>query len=149
LSVNERVQIVFEIEQDDDSYPPTTRERLWAIPLGGSLYEVDNIPFFENAASCGDVVVAKERDGELVFDELQAPSGHSTFRVIVYDDSLVPMLRDELAALGCPSEASHIAGLFALDIPPHVGLAVVRSLLEPGEIADRWDVEEAIVANSA
>ncbi len=49
--VPSRVKIVFELQQDEDGYPPVTRESLWATPTDGGLYRLDNIPFFAHGCA--------------------------------------------------------------------------------------------------
>lgn len=41
-----RVKILFELEQDEDGYPPASTETLWASRAGDGLFKIDNIPFF-------------------------------------------------------------------------------------------------------
>jgi hypothetical protein len=40
------VKVLFQLEQDEDGYPPASVESLWALPKGEGLFQVDNIPFF-------------------------------------------------------------------------------------------------------
>ncbi|KFA89393.1 DUF4265 domain-containing protein [Archangium violaceum] len=138
------VKVFFELEQDEDGYPPVTCESMWATPVGNGLYRLGNIPFFASGVAYEDVVSAVRRDdGTRGFVEVVRPSGHSTLRVIVYEASEVPALRQELEALGCDTELSHIPNLMAVDVPPAVPLDSVRSLLETGTASERWEYEEA------
>ncbi|HYO56854.1 DUF4265 domain-containing protein [Archangium sp.] len=138
------VKIFFELQQDEDGYPPVTCESMWATPLGDRLYRLGNIPFFARGVAYEDVVSAvPQDDGTLGFIEVVHPSGHSTLHVIVYEASEVPALRHELEALGCDTELSHIPNLFAVDVPPSVSLDAVRRLLEAGNASERWEYEDA------
>ncbi|MCY1075619.1 DUF4265 domain-containing protein [Archangium lansingense] len=138
------VKVFFELQQDEDGYPPVTCESMWAKPVGDGLYRLGNIPFFARGVAYEDVVSAVRRDdGTLGFVEVVRPSGHSTLRVIIYEASEAPALRHELEVLGCDTEQSHIPNLFAVDVPPAVSLEAVRRLLEAGIASERWEYEEA------
>src|SRR5215217_521311 len=58
------VQVIMELEHDDDGYPPYDTERVWAREAPGGGYIIDNIPFFANKATYGDIVDVEYRDGE-------------------------------------------------------------------------------------
>jgi len=77
------------------------------------------------------------------------PSGHSTLRVIVYEESDAPGLRRQLEELGCDTEQSHIPNLFAVDVPPSVSLEAVRQLLDADTASEHWEYEEACLGEQA
>jgi len=142
------VKVFFELQQDEEGYPPVTCESMWATPVGDGLYRLGNIPFFARGVAYEDVVSAVRRDdGTLGFVEVVRPSRHSTLRVILYEASEAPALRHELEALGCETELSHTPHLFAIDVPPAVSLDAVRRLLEAGTASERWEYEEACLGN--
>src|SRR6266700_2140016 len=65
------VKVGFYLEQDEDGWPPVTRENILAVDLGGGRYRIDNIPFYVRGISDGDVIAAEpEDDGRLSFSEL-------------------------------------------------------------------------------
>lgn len=43
------VKIRFELEPDDDGWPPVGGESLWAFDLGHDRYRLDNTPWFVRA----------------------------------------------------------------------------------------------------
>lgn len=146
------VKITFDLDQDEDGYPPVDCEYLWAKPVGGNLYELDNTPFFVRGISTADLVEAEpDEHRELRFKALNRPSGHTTLRVIVFRESSdgrpitarVRSLRQRLSELGCSSELSHLAGLIAVDVPPNIELDAVLSVLSDGEASSLWEYEEA------
>ncbi len=125
-------------------YPPVKCESVWAMPVESGLYRLDNIPFFARGVAYADVVSAiKKDDGTLGFVDVVQPSGHSTLRVIAYEESDAPVLRRKLEELGCDTEQSHIANLFAVDVPPSVSLEAVQHLLGENGASERWEYEEA------
>ena len=138
-----RVKISIALEKDEDDYPPADFESLWASPLGGGLYRVENIPFFAAGVALGDVIFAQPEQDLLRFRSVVQPSGHKTLRVMVYDKQEVSAVRELLKKLGCDVEQSHIPGLISVDMPPTASLPEVRRILAEGEAQERWGYEEA------
>jgi hypothetical protein len=141
------VKLIIPLEQDEDGYPPAGSERLWALQVGGGRYKVDNIPFFARDLALGDIVSAIPEEGAeegvLRYQQVLQPSGHSTFRILVHDESEVPEVCRLLEQLGCGTERSHLPRLVAIDIPPSVSLEAVREALAPGHAQERWEHEES------
>lgn len=110
-------------------------ETLWATPLGGELYRLDNIPFYAYGVSWLDVVEAPLDAGGLpTFRRVAEKSGHRTVRVR-QDDTRAPEakpLLESLSKLGCTYEGS-APSLLAVDVPPKASLEdVARYLVEAG-----------------
>jgi hypothetical protein len=142
----EYVKIFFELEQDEDGYPPASVESLWARPVGEGLFKIDNIPFFATGVAVDDVVAAIPDGGMLQYKDVVQPSGHSTLRIIVYEESQAAEVRALFKRMGCSTELSHIPGLIAVDVPPSVSLESLRRVLDEGRSQGRWDYEEACLA---
>jgi len=140
------VKILFELEQDEDGYPPASAETLWAIKAGDGLFKIDNIPFFALGVAVNDIVSAVPEENAFRFKEVAQPSGHSTIRVVVYDAADVAAVRTLFKQLGCSTELSHLPRLLAVDVPPSVSLAELKQVLESGRHQDRWGYEEACLA---
>jgi hypothetical protein len=84
-SEGEHVKIRFEIERDENGYPPVSVEYLWAVPHERGQFRIDNIPFFVLGVSCDDIVDAQKDQTEMLrFVSLAVEGGHSTVRVILY-----------------------------------------------------------------
>lgn len=142
------VKVIFELEQDEDNYPPYGTESLWAEPLGEGRFRLENIPFFAVGVSCNDIVRATRQEEGLLFDELLEESGHTTVRVIVYDPNQVKVFRDLLRERGCDSELSDIDGLIAVDVPPGTDYRPIREMLEEGREQEVWGYEESALAHN-
>jgi hypothetical protein len=140
------VKILFELEQDEDGYPPASAETLWATTLGNGLFKLDNIPFFALGVAVNDIVAAVPEEGVFHFNEVAQPSGHSTIRILVYEPSDVPAVRALFTQLGCTTELSHLPRLIAVDVPPAVSLDRVKEVLDSGRDQNRWGYEEACLA---
>jgi hypothetical protein len=143
---NDPVKINFRLERDDDEYPPQDIESMWAVPIGDDTYRLDNVPFFVRGVSSEDIVRAKTEEGALFFAGLVEARGHSTVRVLVWNHDETQDIRDQLRAMGCSSEGTHVPGLIAVDIPPSVRYADVRTFLTTGEQDGRWEFEEGCIA---
>lgn len=138
-------KVRFPLEQDEDGYPPASDELLWAQLVSDGVYRVDNIPFFVRGISLGDEVCVETIDGELIYRSVHREGGHRTIRLLVGDELQVPRIRDELRALGCPSELSHIPILVAVDVPPAVQASVIRGYLDRSMHAGVFEYEEGCV----
>lgn len=145
-ATEQHVKILFELERDEEGYPPASAETLWAIKAGDGLFKIDNIPFFVLGIAVDDIVSAVPEEGAFRFKEVVHPSGHSTVRVVVYEPSDVSAARELFKQLGCSTEQSHLPRLFAIDVPPSVSLDTLREVLDAGKRQDRWGYEEACLA---
>jgi hypothetical protein len=141
-----RVKIHFRLKPEGDNYPPAEVERLWAHPCDAEVFEIENIPFFVNCLSYHDKVIAKHGPtGNLEYVRHVEYSKHSTLRVVVFEESNVPNVRETLKRLGCSSELSHIPKLIAVDVPPSVKIESVLSCLENEEKQGVLEYEEAAI----
>ena len=142
------VKVVVKLEKDEEDYPPVDYESLWALPVGEGLFQIDDVPFFARGIAYGDIASATVEQQELRFREVVRPSGHSTLRLIIYDEKDTPSVKELLNNMGCSIEQSHIPGLISVDVPPSVSLVELRKNLDEGEAQERWGYEEACLAST-
>lgn len=142
------VRVRFALERDQDGWPPAESEGLWAEPVEGGLYRIDNTPWFARGVAADDLVEAqRDVEGMLWFIQVRQPGGRTVVRVIPRGDG---PLRGErrgilgaFESLGVRGEGmSSPVNMVALDIGPDAPLASVRSLLITGESDGRWYYEE-------
>lgn len=141
------VKVFFQLEPDEDGWPPVNVESVWAHPgeVEGE-YVIDNIPFFTREATDGDVVAVRHDDnGTRWFDEVVRPSRNSLIRIIFHDDDQVDPVRERLKALGCATEYFGAYHLLAVSIPPREDLVIVQNELREREAAGHLAYEEAIL----
>jgi len=138
-------KISFELEQDENGYPPDRWENLWAYETEQGLYSVDNIPFYVKGISSGDVVSAESDGEQLIFKKLVRPSPNSVVRLYVSDAGAVQAARDSFRALGCESELSNLPKLVAVEIPGNVSFDPVGNLLAEGAASGRWEYQEGVL----
>ncbi len=144
------VKVRFNLARENEAWPPVSTEGLWAEPLGGDRYRVDNTPWFARNLAADDVVVARAgRDGVLwAMDKLQS-SGRLTIRVVPFRaGGLRGDLQSVLNAFrpfGVTGEGVHQYGIVALDVPPDADLTSIKDLLRAGRADGRWDYEEGCI----
>lgn len=138
------VKVIVLLEPDKENYPPVDYEELWTTPLGEGLYRIENIPFFARGLARGDIVSAVEEDEDLIFQEVAEASGHSTVRLIIYNEHAVPAIVERFLNQGCDAETT-FNKLVALDVPPEVSLEDLKQRLDIGYAQGQWDYEEACI----
>lgn len=151
---SEAFKIGFKLDRDEHGYPPADWEWMWASRVSGTTFKIDNIPFFAKGVSCEDIVTAEQSAGGLIFKELFQPSGHSTVRIVIYQEgrderrvaAIVQEIRQSLRNMGCTTELSHIPNLIAVDIPPNVTYESVSAFLSEQEKDGLLEYEEAALA---
>lgn len=150
-NVSDPVKIRFELRQDDGGWPPAETEGVWAVPMGGDLFRVDNIPWFVRGVAADDVVQAiPDQGGVLWFRQVQQRSGRVVVRVIPRSDG--PLAGDRQAVLDAftgfrvsGEGMSSPVNMVALDIGQDAPIASIKSLLAEGEADGRWYYEEGCV----
>jgi hypothetical protein len=107
-------------------------ETLWAVPLGGDLYRLDNSPFYAYGVSWQDVVKAESDNDEMLeFVECVEKSGNRTVRVIFEhrsDEAPAQWVLGKILELGCTFEGMQ-PRMVSVNIPPSVDLDEVTHLL--------------------
>lgn len=147
------VRVRFELEPDEDGWPPVGSEGLWGVPLGDGLVRLDNSPWFALNIAADDVVRTRaDADGVLWAVEKVRWSGNCTIRVVPFragplGGSLQAVL-DAFSPLGVDGEGVEQYGMVALNVPPTVDLAAAQRLLRRGVAEGWWDYEEGCVGDA-
>jgi len=145
MSANEHVKIAFDLDPADGHGYET--ETVWAEPVGGDRFRLQNSPFFAFGVSAEDVVSAvPARKGIYKFQQVVQMGGHSTYRIFLQDSTIADdcfLTRwHEIQALGATYENGN--GRFvSVDIPPETDIRKIYCLLEQGEKDGVWAFEEA------
>jgi hypothetical protein len=144
------VKITFPLPLEDQAQG-VEAENLWAQPLGGSRFRIDNVPFYIYGISSEDVVLANEVEGRLKFQEVATRGGHSTYRVLVkdsagYESDGFQRLWTRLHELGCSYEVAKRRWI-TIDVPPTSDVFAVYRTLEEGSENGVWTFEEAHCGN--
>lgn len=138
--MSERVKLRFRFENAEGA---EETESLWAIKREEG-YELDNIPFYAQEVALGDLVSAQpDAHGALWYSGLVRPGGHSTLQLWFKSPEEVESVREALRQRGCASELSDLPRLVAVDVPPQVPYEHVKTFLDQGEQAGRFEYQEA------
>jgi hypothetical protein len=130
-----------------DEWHGCLSETIWVLKTADGRFLINNTPFFAKGISYRDDVELVEQDNELVFSRVVKPSGHASYRILLWASTTRAQFLQSWAAiekLGCSYEESDFLKnpLFAVDVPPHVNVEKVYNLLERGEAAGVWGFEE-------
>jgi hypothetical protein len=148
------VKVRFVLERDEDGWPPAESEGLWAVPVRGDLYRLDNTPWFARGIAADDVVEARpDGDGVLWFAQVRERGGRVVVRVIPREDGPLHGDRKGIIDVFSPlcveaEEMSSPVNMVALDIGPDALQSSVKSLLAAGESEGRWYYEEGSVTEA-
>lgn len=137
-------KILFEYYDTNQEY---ALESAWA-EKEGEYYKLDNILFYAKNYSLGDIIKVEDRNGELYATTLIQESGHSTIRIIFYENKFIEPTENWLIKMGCSYEGSNIPTLISVDIPPEVDYNLIKAYLENGEQDDKWSYQEACIAHN-
>ncbi|MET7783621.1 DUF4265 domain-containing protein [Streptomyces sp. NPDC005388] len=126
-------------------------ERLWTGKTSVQMeVQVRNTPFYVKGVAFGDIVRvrADHERREFVFEEFVSEAGHSAVRVIIKDDDARDMVDALLRSFECSWEIDATGYLWAIDVPPRVDYASMRTALlgvaEEGKIG----IEEGALART-
>jgi hypothetical protein len=136
------VKVVFDVIEKDGSVHKT--ESIWAEPVGDDRYRLRNVPYLVFGFSEQDVVTAREVEGRLVVSGIAVRGGHSTYRLVLPEDTTEDKFLSDwipLGNLGCTYERA-TRRFVAVDVPPHSDIYAVYRALEDGEEVKAWEFEE-------
>lgn len=148
MTDNKHVKIAFEIEQDEDGWPPATTETLWAIDLGDGTYKIDNIPFFAPLLACGDIVTAERKyDDMLYYVDTVIDSEHSTIRIFFENENKIKEVYSKLEKIGCGIEGGEdYKHMTSVDVLPNTNFKEVTDYLQEMENNDYILYEESCIS---
>ncbi len=145
------VKVWFALEVDHEGWPPAGSEGMWAEPVGGGRYRVDNIPWFVRGLACGDVVDAQPDEAGVLWATAGVSwSGRLAIRVIPFRagslGGSVAAVLEAFETLGVSGESAEpVFPIAALDVSPAADWRAVKALLVAGEVDGRWSYEEGCV----
>src|SRR3546814_1154913 len=96
-------KVLFQLEQDEDGFPPIKVEMINAAPLGDGLFKIENAPFFTSNISYNDVVKESPTvvSEQYKFEEVVEQSQFAALSIIIMDESMDSFLMDLFRGLGC------------------------------------------------
>ena len=148
------VKVRFRLERDEDGWPPAESEGLWAVPVGGGVYRIDNSPWFAQDVAADDHFrVEADADGRLWAGERLRWSGNCTIRVIPFAEGPLGGSQQAVLDLFLPMGAAGEAygsrlSIVALNIPPSADLPGIKRTLKRGEANGSWAFEEGCISSA-
>lgn len=125
---------------------------MWVTELEGGLYKVENTPFFAHGISFEDIVEVKQRRGGNLFRRTIAPSGRSTYRILLGADTTNAQFERfwaPLEAEGCTYEQGDFGFImYAVDVPKEAKIHEIFGFLNEGVAQKIWDFEEGHCAHT-
>ena len=122
-------------------------ERIWA-EKENEYYRVKNIPFFAPNIAFNDLICVENDEGELYFDSLIEPSGHSTVQIIFFKSEYCKQVTTALNGLKCDWEGSHVKEYISVDIPINTNYFEVKDYLNRQREDGILDYQEACLAEN-
>lgn len=116
--------------KQEDCWPPVASEEVRGVARDDHEYVIAGVPSYSRGLAVGGLVRVIHHGDEntLWVNEMVAPGGHSTIRVIVYsagDPQNETVLSSGLEKLGCVVSLTGFAGLTAVDVPLAAGCGAV------------------------
>jgi hypothetical protein len=127
-------KMIFQLETDEDGYPPISVEMFNVSELGNGLFRVQNAPFFAANISYNDVVRAAPTDvaGQCQFEEVVEPSQFTSVSIIILDSTMDDFLMDLLRGLNCIIEYGEfgVYRVLAVAVPGTADYSSLREKLQ-------------------
>ncbi len=140
------VKVFFQLEPDEDGYPPASVESVWArVEPGTPGLIIENTPFFARQATLGDTVSIRWEEGVRWFESVVERSTNSLVRVAFWDPACLEPVNDALVKMGCVTEYTEHYQLLAVSIPGEVSLLDVQEYLQGEAGRGGIDYEEPIL----
>jgi hypothetical protein len=145
----ERIRVRFELERDEEDWPPADSEYVWAVLLSPEVARIDSIPFFVPEMAFEDLVsVRMLPEGDAAFVESLKWSGNCTLRIIPLADDSEAGINDvleKIAGSGIEVEVLGQLGIIAVNARPTADLVRLKKILDRGDKKEWWTYEEACV----
>lgn len=141
------VKIRFELDIDEDGWPPIKVETLHAKPLDDGTFEIANTPFFIGGTAFGDVVEARASgDGRLEFAACVKESNYRAISIILFSPDMRQLLIDELQGKECIIEYGEFSGMkmLAIAIPHTTDYVPIQEFFDAHENGEKLSYAELV-----
>jgi len=142
------VGVKFNLEIDEDGWPPIGSEILQGIEINPYKIKIDNTPFFITNVALHDVVKVSNVGNQFIFEEIEGFSGNHAISVILRSSSMKTKLLNEMRALNCYCEYGEFGStkMLAISIPYDVSYAKIRDIMDDYEKKDLISYAELCLA---
>jgi len=133
------VKVRFELDVDEDGFPPISVERLNAWRIDDDTFELDNPPFFVDSVAVGGTIQCHETEQPGVYDFafVKSESGNKSIAIIFIENKCVEEVYQFMKSCGCYCEYGefHVFNMLAVSIDKDVSYKTVVSFLNQKEKA--------------
>lgn len=144
-------KVLFELDCNEDGYPPIEYELVNVTALSEITFQVDNAPLFIRNLSYNDVVQARksETKDQFNFVCVKEKSSYTSISIIILDSSMNSCLMDLVRGFDCVTKYGEF-GMFrilAVAIPATSNYFKLREQLLYLEERSKITIEELAVAH--
>lgn len=144
-------KVAFDLPDETAHWARASAERLWTGKTSVKMeVQVRNTPFYVKGVAFGDIVRvrADHERREFVFEEFVSESGHSAVRIIIKGEGVGEEVDATLRTFDCSWEIDATGSLWAIDVPPHVDYASMRTALLQIASEEKIGIEEGALARA-
>lgn len=138
-------KVRFDLEQNEDGFPPISVELLNARLVRDNVFQIQNAPFFAEDISYNDEVIASPTTvpGQYKFEAVVHESDFSSISIILLDASADEFLMDVLRGKDCVIEYGEFGPyrVLAVAIPTETAFKEVAAQLQ--SLEDRGSISYA------
>ena len=131
------VRVRFNLEIEEDGFPPISVELLHARIVDGDTVEIDNTPFFAKSVAAGDIVACSRTgsEGVLQFERVVTESGNKAISIIFVDDDCKEDVYQHLRSSGHYCEYGEFAdfNMLAVSIAKDADYSTLKAYLDGKE----------------
>jgi hypothetical protein len=143
------IEVWFPIEKDAEGYP-TSRdfEGLRCEPLNSNSVSctIVSVPFYLRNVAYGDTITTRQNpSGYVEFDKVIARSGHSVYRILLYDPSIKDEWIRRFLDFGVLLE--HDGNLIAIAVPPASDADALVSVILDGKNKGLWGAQDGYISD--
>ena len=143
------VKVIFELEIEEDGFPPIGTESLNAVRISEDSARLDNTPFFAGSVALGDVArcAKTSRPGIYRYEELLIAGGSKAISVIILDQDCKESISRFLDAHGCFHEYGDFGRfrMFAVEVDSSTDYGPISKYLDEQEKNGRISYAELCI----
>ena len=137
------LRLWIQVEKDEEGFPDFQDwEDLWAQPTSAGPLIIESVPFYAKGIARRDQVKAVvSTEGFLAVDKITERGGHSTFRILLHEDSAgsADEVVTDLEGMGAVVEVT-LESLLAIDVDTERE-SKIWDYLQEGKESSRWGLQ--------
>ncbi|UOO89216.1 DUF4265 domain-containing protein [Vitreoscilla massiliensis] len=130
-------KVHFELEVDEEGYPPVNCEQIDCERVEGDVFVVKYMPFYSKEVALGDLIFTELIQHERLFKKVKSHSDNSTIRIVFYENKphQISAILNELSEKGLVHE-KFSEQFYALNLPKGIDIVKILRYLESLENED-------------